>query len=56
MIGIMKLVHKAGRTYNDIKPQNVMINCNHTELYDSSQLQVTIIDFGMVDKFKDDKM
>lgn len=51
----MKIVHKAGRTYNDMKPQNVMISYKNKEVFNSSELDVTIIDFGFVDKFKDDK-
>ena len=55
LVGIMKIVHKAGRTYNDMKPQNVMISYKNKEVLNSSELDVTIIDFGFVDKFKDDK-
>ena len=51
----MKIVHKAGRTYNDMKPQNVMISYKNKEVFNSSELDVTIIDFGFVDKFKDEK-
>ena len=55
LIGIMKIVHKAGRTFNDMKPQNVMISYKNKEVFNSSELDVTIIDFGFVDKFKDEK-
>ena len=55
LIGIMKIVHKAGRTFNDMKPQNVMISYKNKEVFNSSELAVTIIDFGFVDKFKDEK-
>ena len=51
----MKIVHKAGRTYNDMKPQNVMISYENKEMINASELAVTIIDFGFVDKFKDEK-
>ena len=55
LVGIMKIVHKSGRTYNDMKPQNVMISYKNKEVFNSSELDVTIIDFGFVDKFKDEK-
>lgn len=55
LIGIMKIVHKAGRTYNDMKPQNVMISYKNKEVYNSEELDVTIIDFGFVDKYKNSK-
>lgn len=51
----MKIIHKAGRTFNDMKPQNVMISYKNKEVLNSSELAVTIIDFGFVDKFKDEK-
>ena len=52
LVEILKFVHAAGRTYNDLKPENVMIN-----LKLDRQPQVCLIDFGFVDKFcKNDQL
>lgn len=50
----MKIIHKAGRTYNDVKPQNVMISYKNKEIFNSQELDVTIIDFGFVSKFREE--
>ena len=46
MIGILKHVHKSGRAYNDIKPDNVMLNLDRGD-----QMTVTLIDLGLAEKF-----
>ena len=43
LIDIIELVHSKGRTYNDLKPLNVMI----------TDAKVTLIDFGLCDRFVD---
>ena len=35
LVGIMKIIHKAGRTYNDMKPPNVMISYKNKEVLNS---------------------
>ena len=45
LLDILKVIHGAGLTYNDIKPENIMV---------SNDCKVTIIDFGFADTyFKD---
>lgn len=51
LIDILKLVHKAKRTFNDLKPENIMI----TPPSQSEKLKVHLIDFGCVDKFDRNK-
>ena len=43
MLEIVEFIHSKGRTYNDLKPQNIMI----------TQGNVTLIDLGLCDKFVD---
>ena len=43
LIDIIELVHSKGRTYNDIKPLNVMMTDG----------KVTLIDYGLCDRFVD---
>ena len=43
LIDSLKTVHSSGRTYNDIKPENVMIHNS----------QIVLIDFGFADKYVD---
>ena len=45
----LKVVHTAGRVYNDLKPENVMISFN--EQGGQVQEQVTLIDFGLTSKY-----
>jgi serine/threonine protein kinase len=47
IIEAFEIVHKSGRTYNDLKPQNVMISKDA----DGKQ-HVVLIDFGFCRKFK----
>ena len=42
----MRLVHKVRRTYNDLKPENVMLN-----IHENNRPQVYLIDFGFTDRF-----
>lgn len=47
LVGILRLVHKSGRVYNDIKPDNIMIN-------DSKEgIRITLIDLGLAEKYAD---
>ena len=41
-------MHKAGYTYNDLKPENLLMN-NTTK----GELKITLIDFGFAQKFED---
>jgi serine/threonine protein kinase len=41
LISSLKTVHSTGRTYNDMKPENVMVR----------DKKVVLIDFGFADKF-----
>lgn len=50
LVNIMKIVHCSKRTYNDLKPENVMITPPASE---DGTLKVHLIDFGFVDKFVD---
>jgi serine/threonine-protein kinase PknG len=43
MVDSLKTVHSSGRTYNDIKPDNIMVDDN----------DAILIDFGMTDKYVD---
>ena len=52
LIGILKLVHRAKMTFNDLKPENIMITPPGK---DNTKLQVHLIDFGFADKYIDDK-
>ena len=45
LIDSLKSVHSTGRTYNDIKPENVMITGSN----------VTLVDYGLALKFIDNK-
>jgi serine/threonine protein kinase len=38
---ILREVHSAGYTYNDLKPDNIMLNNSS-----NGQVNVTLIDFG----------
>ena len=50
LIDILKIVHKSNRTFNDLKPENIMI----TPAKEGGSLKVHLIDFGFVDKFVDE--
>jgi len=45
MVGILRLVHKSGRVYNDIKPDNIMINESN------EGIRATLIDLGLAEKY-----
>ena len=46
LVGIFKIVHTAHRTFNDLKPENIMIN-----IQDDGTPKVFLIDFGFAAKF-----
>lgn len=48
MVGIIRLVHKSGRVYNDVKPDNVMVND-----LNNGNIEVTLIDLGLAEKYSD---
>lgn len=53
LVNIFKVVHCSKRTFNDLKPQNIMVNTNGDILADP---QVFLIDFGLAKKYtKSDK-
>ena len=49
LINILEKVHQAGITYNDLKPDNIMLNNNS-----KGQVKVTLIDYGFANTFIDD--
>ena len=51
LIGILKYVHTTRRTFNDLKPENVMINTNGGM---DAEPEVYLIDFGFADKYTQD--
>ena len=46
MIKALEILHESGRTHNDLKMENIMIN-------DGEFKQVTLIDFGFATKYVD---
>ena len=52
LLGILKYVHAARRTFNDMKLENIMINTNGDF---QRTPQVFLIDFGFSKKFYKDK-
>ena len=51
LVGILKYVHTTRRTFNDLKPENIMINTNgHPE----AEPEVYLIDFGFAAKYTED--
>lgn len=46
LIGIIQLLHKIGRTYNDMNPHSVMVS--------GPSHDVTLVDFGFASKYTDD--
>ena len=44
----MKIVHKTGYVYNDLKLENIMLMGDLTEL---SRADIHLIDFGLTQKF-----
>ena len=54
LLDSFKVLHTAGRIYNDLKPANIMIS--HIEDEGEAKEQVTLIDFGLATKYrKEDK-
>jgi len=51
LVGIFKYVHTARRTFNDLKPENVMINTNGDL---EAEPEVYLIDFGFAGKYTQD--
>ena len=49
LVDILKIIHTSHRTYNDLKPENVMIDINKDGLP-----KVHLVDFGFADKFVKD--
>ena len=50
LLDIFKLVHTAQRTYNDLKPENIMINLADPKDYESEPM-IYLVDFGFTDKY-----
>ena len=50
MIDAFEIVHGSGRTYNDLKPENVMVD---TDNGNDGQVNIVLIDFGFAAKFID---
>ena len=51
LLNTFKLVHRAKRTFNDLKPENIMIT---PPSKGDEKLKVHLIDFGCADKFIDE--
>jgi len=47
LLAIFKYVHSAKRTYNDLKPDNIMINATQ-----QGNLSVNLIDYGFSAKYE----
>ena len=50
MLAIFELVHKSNRTFNNLKPENIMINDNNN----GNKFTVRLVDFGFADKYIQD--
>jgi serine/threonine protein kinase len=50
LIDALKIVHISGRTYNDMKPENIMVQKDK-----SDEKYVVLIDFGFAEKFINEK-
>ena len=50
LLSALKAVHEAGRTYNDLKPSNIMIEFSGSKLP-----KVNLIDFGLSKKLSINK-
>ena len=46
LVDILKIVHTSHRTYNDLKPENVMI-----DITESGIPKVHLVDYGFADKY-----
>lgn len=53
LIDSFNIVHTAGRVYNDLKPENVMISFSKNDEGEVSE-HVTLIDFGLATKYKNE--
>ena len=51
LMEILMIVHCSKRTFNDLKPENIMITPPSS---DDETLKVHLIDFGFADKFIND--
>jgi serine/threonine protein kinase len=51
LVEIFELIHAAGFTYNDLKLDNIVIGDSNFSW--SSLHQIRLIDFGFVEKFRD---
>ena len=47
MIQALEVLHSVGFIHNDIKPNNIMVDCNH------DALTATLIDFGLTTGYLD---
>ena len=50
MISVLETLHLTGYTYNDIKPDNIMINFNK-----DGNICATLINYGLTSKYKSNK-
>lgn len=50
-MNLLKIVHCSKRTYNDLKPENIMITPPDNQ---HEKLKVHLVDFGFSDKFYDE--
>ncbi len=48
----LQIIHENGYTYNDLKPENIMVS--NDLVRGSSNVNVKLIDYGFVNKYVDD--
>ena len=46
LVDILKIVHTSHRTYNDLKPDNVMV-----DMTEDGQSKVHLVDYGFAEKY-----
>jgi len=50
LVDILADVHQAGYTFNDLKPDNIMLNNDY-----DGKLRVTLVDFGFAKRYIDNE-
>ncbi len=49
LLEAFEVIHECDRTYNDLKLKNIMVSKSRKQ-----ECQVTLIDYGFADKYKED--
>ena len=50
LVDAFEIVHQCGRTYNDVKPENVMVETDK-----EGHRHIVLIDFGLADRYIDNE-